>query len=174
MPVLASPKLNTSSSFSVAVAVAAAVTLIGAVAAAIAVIVAAASAAAIAAVAAAVVVVVVVDIVVVGATGEFAAHDVAQSRCILEAVPRNKSMWGAVIQLAQRLRVKADNSTAIGLHKCVPPIWPRLVGYTLEMPLVVNACLTCFPSTLPVPAGGGPWLNIERQTPWVTGYFLFL
>ena len=93
-PVLASQKLNKSSSFSVA-AVAAAVAAIGAVAAAISVIVAAA--AAIAAVTAVVVVVVVVDIVAVGAAGELAAHDVAQTRCILEAVPRNKSMWVAII-----------------------------------------------------------------------------
>ena len=115
---------NTSSSLSVAVAiaVAAAVAAVGVVAAAIAVVVAAAAAAAIAAVTAAVVVVVVVGIVAVGAAGELAANDIAQSRCILEAVPRSKSLWGAVIQLAQRLRLKADTITAIGLHKCVPPL----------------------------------------------------
>ena len=149
-PVLASQTSNTSSPFSVAVAAAAAA--VGVITATIAVVVAVAAAAAIAAVTAAVVVVVVVDIVAVDAAGELAAHDVAQSRCILEAVPRNKSMWRAVIQLAQRLHLKADTMTAIGLHKSVPSLWPRLVGCTLEMPLVVNAChnglLTGFPNTL--------------------------
>ena len=53
------------------------------------------AAAAIAAVTATVVVVVVVDIVV-AAAAELAAHDVAQSRCILEAVIRNKPMWWGV------------------------------------------------------------------------------